>query len=118
MPDIGSIDAHSGGYRVYRNLDLDENGVAAKASPCRVRGYYIYNAAAAARFIKIYDKATAPTSSDTPLYTIPIPAGAAANREVDWRLLTGFGLRATTAVADNDTGAPATNDVVVNFDIQ
>ena len=67
--------------------------------------------------MKIYNKATAPTQSDTPVMTIPIPAGGAANVEFSNGIAfaAGISYRASTAVADNDTGAPTANDVVVNL---
>lgn len=105
------------GLLPYRNIDLDETGQVVKASAGKVYGYYFYNNnAGSARFIKIYNKATAPTAGDTPVLTIPLPAGAAANviTEKGIAFSAGISLRATTGVADADTGAPATNDVVVN----
>ena len=79
-------------------------------------GWYLANAAAAIRYVKLYNKATAPDQTDTPLLTILLPASSAANiiapAGIDFT--TGISIRATTGVADNDTGAPSANDVVAN----
>jgi hypothetical protein len=109
--------ATSGGSLIYRNIDLDETGILVVAGAHQVYGYYLFNAAASVRYIKFYNKATAPTvGSDTPVMTYPLPAGAAANvafpNGVAFSL--GIGVGATTGLADNSTGAPATSDVVVN----
>ena len=106
----------SGGSLVYRNLDLGVTGQVAKNGAGQLYSYFFYNNASATRYIKIYDKATAPTQSDTPVMTYPIPAGSAANVAFPNGVAfsAGISLRATTGVADSDTGAPSTNDVVIN----
>jgi hypothetical protein len=106
------------GLKIYRNLDIDETGVNVKATPGVLYGYYIYNNATSTRYVKLYNKATAPTvGTDTPVLTLPIPASAAANvtfnKGIKFEL--GIGLGAVTAVADNSTGAPAANDVTINL---
>ncbi len=109
--------AISGGATPYTNLDLGVTGQVVKASPGQLYAWYISNNAAAARFIKIYDKATAPTQADTPVMTLQLPAGAAANVALPTGLLfaAGISVRATTGVAVSDTGAPTTNDCVINL---
>lgn len=108
----------AGGLSIYRNLDIDETGVNVKGSAGQLYGWYLFNNAAAVRFVKFYDKATAPTvGTDTPVLTIALPAGAAAN-EIGTHGLpfaNGIGVGAVTGVADNNTGAPAANDVVINL---
>jgi len=107
----------SDGLEIYRNLDLDETGVLVEAGDHLLYGYYVYNAATSARYVKFYDKATAPSIADTPLMTCSVPAGSGANlasaNGISFAL--GIGLRATTGVADNNVGAPAANDVVINL---
>jgi hypothetical protein len=102
----------------YLNLDVDETGVVVDATPVRLASYFVHNKAAATTYLKLYNKATAPTSSDTPTHVLPIPAGASANLSLDGREYSfpdGLGIRATTGVAHADTGAPAANDLIVNF---
>jgi hypothetical protein len=106
----------SGGLSTYRNLDLDENGVNVKNAAGQVFGWYLFNASAAVRYVKFYDQAAAPTvGTDTPLFTLGLPAGAAANVELTHGIAfgDGIGLGATTGPADNNTGAPAAGDLVV-----
>lgn len=107
---------------IYRNLDIDESGASqiAKASAGRLIWYFIYNNASSVRFVKVYDKATAADETDTPVLTLAIPAASAANVTIPGGLTfaAGIALRATTGVADNDTGAPGANDVIVNLGTQ
>jgi hypothetical protein len=107
---------HPIGLEAYRTLDLGVTGQVVKAAQGQLYGWYIANNAGAARFVKVYDKATAPTQADTPVLTLELPASAAANAFTALGIAfhSGIALRATTAVADNDTGAPSANDLVVN----
>jgi hypothetical protein len=104
-------------WNTYRTLDCQPTGVNIKASPGEVGGWYIANNSGSARFVKLYDKATAPSSSDTPKLTLQIPGSSAANvlapAGIDFT--AGIGIRGTTGVADADTGAPTANDLVVNL---
>src|SRR5256885_16644193 len=104
-------------WNTYRTLDGQPTGVNVKASAGQVGGWFLSNNASSVRYVKLYDKATAPTSADTPKLTLLLPANSAANvlavAGVDFT--SGLGVRVTTGVAANDTGAPTANDVVVNL---
>lgn len=105
-------------YDVYRSLSVVATGVLIKAGVAKLHGYYIFNNAATVRYVKFYNKVSAPTvGTDVPVLTIGIPAGAGANVEFGGgvRFPLGLGIGATTGVADADTAAPSANDVVVNI---
>jgi hypothetical protein len=111
------------GYSVYRNINLGATGVLIATGKHVLAGYYIYNNAATTRYIKLYDKATAPTvGTDIPVMTLGVPAGGAGNLLIPNRqdgsegvgFVNGLGIAATTLVADSDTTGPSANDVVVN----
>ena len=116
--DVGIQPRSSGGCSIFRSLDLDESEEEIKASAGVVYGYNISNRSAAAKYLKFYNAAAADVTVGTtvPVMTIylrpaityffSIPQGI----EFD----TGITVAATTGIADNDTGAPAANDVVVN----
>jgi hypothetical protein len=120
--DYGVDGASAHGGSGYRNLDLDENGVNVKTSAGRLLRLVVNNMHATdKRYVKVYNKASAPVAADTPVFTFPIPVGTpiGAPFVIDFGdagvlFSAGIGLRATTALADADTGAPAANDVVVN----
>jgi len=121
QPVSGSVSlapVTSGGLSPYRNLSLLVAGASVKASAGQLYGYYLENNAASARYVKFYDKASAPVvASDTPVLTLPLPAGAAANLTLPIGLVfaTGIAICATGGVGDTDSTAPSANDVVVNL---
>lgn len=97
-----------------------------KATPGWLMGGLLTNTNAAARFAKLYDKATSPVlASDVPLFTVPLPAGSAAAPSVvsvmdlvgaEGHLFkNGIGLAITGAYADADTTAIGASDVTVNL---
>lgn len=75
---------------------------------------------ASIRYAKIYDKATAPTSSDTPKLRLLIPgnsAGAGNNVPIPAcgiAFANGIAFRLTQNIADNDATACSANDAVLN----
>lgn len=107
-----------GGLSLYRTIDLDETEEDVKTTAGTLYGWYIFNAAATTRYVKIYNATAANVTvgSTTPVLTIPIPAGSAANVEFTNGIAfsTAICIAATTGVADADTGAPAANDVIMN----
>lgn len=87
-----------------------------KDAPSVLSGFLLTNLSAAAKYVKIYDKATAPVlATDTPVATIALPAGAVATFPVDLGLTKGFGYAITGAAADDDATAVAANDVIGFF---
>jgi hypothetical protein len=111
------------GLSVSRTLSAaSTNGTSVKASAGQVYSVYCHNTNASPRFLKLYNKASAPTvGTDTPVLTLPIPGNAAgAGFVLDTGGMgiafgTGIALAITTGVADADTGAVAANEVVVNL---
>lgn len=77
----------------------------------RIRGY---NNAAAVRFLKLYDKATAPSQTDTPILTLTLKAAEVFDFDLyDCGLdySAGLGYRITGAAPDADTTALVAGDV-------
>ena len=109
----------SGGYTVSRLLSAaSTNATSVKASAGQVYGFYLYNSAAYTVFLKLYNKASAPTvGTDTPFMTVPVPAGGGAVADWDGGIAMGTGIAfaITKAIADNDTTAVAANDLAVNL---
>lgn len=97
------------------------NATSVKGSAGQVYTILVTNTNAAVRYLKLYDKATAPTvGTDVPKWTIPIPgntagAGVAIDISNGLAFAVGIGLALTTGVADADTGAVAANEIVVNL---
>lgn len=116
---VQGVPGTTNGLTIYRKLSAaTTNGANVKASAGQLYGWYLYNANAATRYVKLYNTAGTPSvGTDTPVMTLPIPPGGAANvlAEVGMPFATGIGIGITTGVADNDTGAVALNEVVVQL---
>lgn len=95
------------------------NSTSVKAKFGKVVGWKCSNVNAATRYLKVYDKATAPTvGTDTPVLTIGIPpaGGDCYGLLPDGIDFTnGIGLGIVTGAADNDTTAPAAGEIVINL---
>lgn len=108
----------SGGVLVSRLINVaSDNATVVKASAGQIYGWYLFNASTVTRYFKLYNKAATPSSSDTPLMTIPIPAGAAANVFFTHGIActNGIGFRIVTGMGDSDNTSPSANQVVVNL---
>lgn len=102
----------------YRNLNVQTTGSIIKAAKGQIFDLHICNQAVTPRYVKLYDKATAPTASDTPLRTYAIPATTVVSLAVATagiEFLSGISIRGTQLIADADNTAPAANDIVVNI---
>lgn len=94
------------------------NAAVIKANPGNVYGWYYENNAAYAVFVKLYDKATAPTvGADIPALTILVPAGGIAqfSGNIGIPFANGIAIAATKLFADTDTTVLVANDVQGNL---
>ena len=96
------------------------NSTNVKASAGTVYSIVAINTTATMYYLKLYDKATAPTcNSDTVLGSYPVPASAsgsgfAMSVPVGMAFSNGIGFCLTGAIADNDNTNAATG-VAINF---
>lgn len=102
-----AADGHSSHYHLISAASTNDTLVLTGA---RAVGLIVAtNINAAARYLKLYNKATAPSSADTPIMTILLKPGEttaiAADNSI--RLPLGLGIRLTTGIAVADTGAVA-----------
>ena len=92
------------------------NATNVKATGGRVYKIMGQNAAAAVRYLKLYNKATAPTvGTDTPFMTIPIAASSVFQVSFEGIGLyfdKGIGFGITNLNADADTTAPTAGDIL------
>lgn len=111
------VAAPKGGASTYRSIDAGVTGLVAKATPGKLISILAHNVNASTRFLKIYNKATAPTEADTPQMTIPLPTGNTSlhlgDSGVDFT--AGISFRVSTGLADNDTGAPTASQSIINL---
>ena len=89
------------------------NATSVKATPGDVGKISGFNAAAAKRYLKLYNKASAPTvGTDTPVFTLTLPAGAPFNFDLgNHYFSTGIAYALTVNGADADTTALTAADV-------
>jgi hypothetical protein len=97
------------------------NATSVKASAGQLYGVMLSNVNAAARYLKIFNKASAPTvGSDTPVMNLIIPgntAGAGSNVVLDGGVAfgTGIAFAITTGAALLDSGAVAASEITVTL---
>jgi hypothetical protein len=106
----------TGGVK-FRDLSaIATVGVLVVAGAKKLLSLLAMNQNAAKRYLKLYDKATAPTSADTPIATIilqPNQATPILGDSIGAVFTLGIGYRVTTAIADADNTDPTANDVVL-----
>lgn len=98
------------------------NATSVKASAGQLYALQVINLNAATRYLKLYNKATAPTvGTDVPVQTLPIPPNSTTGGgfvlpvPVGMEFTTGIAFALTTGVADADVGAVAANEIIVNY---
>lgn len=113
----------TGGYTPGKlNSAASTNATSVKASAGKLGFVSVTNINASPRYLKFYNKASAPTvGTDTPILVLLIPGnanGSGNNPAIPPQGLnfsTGIAFAITTGAADSDTGAVALNDIIVNY---
>lgn len=102
----------------FTNSAATTNATSIKATAGTVWSVVVSNTNAAARFLKLYNKASAPTvGTDVPVLTIPIPATSVvtvAGGSNGIRFATGIAFAITAAATDADTTAVAAAEIKVS----
>jgi hypothetical protein len=110
------------GCSIFRSLDLDETEEEVKATAGQVYGLMFSNMATSSRFLKFYNATAANVTvgTTTPVITLALPGNSSDDVSGVFSFPQGIAfstaitVAATTGIADNDTGAPSANDVLVN----
>jgi len=106
------------GCTIFRSIDLDETEEDIKTTAGNLYGYYFANTNAAARYLKFYNQTAANVvvGTTTPVLTFYLPPTSAGHVGLPFPISfsTAICAAATTGVADNDTGAPGANEVILN----
>jgi hypothetical protein len=103
------------------NSAATENAALILTGTSGLQAFYATNTGASPAFVKLYNKATAPISTDVPAMILPVPAAVDGVPGIcplpigfsGFRFALGLGIRITGAVADNDTTAVAAGQVKV-----
>jgi hypothetical protein len=112
----------AGGCSIFRSLDLDETEEDIKTAAGQIYGMWVTNLATSTRFVKFYNATAANVivGTTTPVLTIGIPGNASDDiaglfaSTMGIAFDTAISAAATTGIADNDTGAPGANEVLIN----
>ena len=119
--ELRSNGGSAGGLDVYRSLDLDESSELVSSGSITIHHVWVTNVSDNTRWIKFYDNSAPTVGSDTPVITFGIPGNTSQDitgnlgiGDIGCYFNNALSIAATTGVADSDTGAPATNDVVIN----
>lgn len=123
--DVGVSGARtSGGSTPYKNIDVDQTEDQVKATAGQIYWIHAINLSSAVKYLKVYNATAAAVTVGTtvPDLTFPIPtqgdsngAGFVLTIVGGIALDTAITIAATTGVADNDSGAPGANEVIVNM---
>ena len=110
--DGNDATAASGPHFLQACLATD-NATLVKGTAGVLNSIYADNTANAKRYLKLYNKATAPSAADTPWMVIVLPAGAYVVLEPagGFNFPLGIGYRIVTGAANNDNTAPVAGDV-------
>lgn len=119
---IGPDGIAQDGWTPYKLVSASStNATSLKGSAGEIGYLAAFNLNAAARYLKLYNKASAPTvGTDTPVHTLLLPGNTAGAGFVlpivgGISFSTGIAFALTTGIADSDTGAVAANEIVVNI---
>ena len=123
--DVGISGARtSGGTTLYKNIDVDESEDQVKGSAGQVFWVHAINLKATPLYLKFYNVAAASVTVGTtvPDLTFPVPSAGDTNGAGFTLAIpngiafsTAITIAGTTGVADNDSGAPGANELVVNL---
>ena len=115
----------SGGTNTHR---FKSNGTAkngnAKTSAGQLYGIQAFSTDETPVYVRVYNKASAPGTSDTPVWEGLIPGssgGIGSGFLKEWingldKFGAGIGYRVVTGAADTDDTAATANEVIVNFE--
>lgn len=109
-------------YSYIAAASTDQDSQVVKASAGVLKSLICFCTVATARYLKLYNKATGPTSADTPVLRFMVPANSTTGAGFAFPLppegaafSAGISFRMTTGIADNDTGAVTANDLLLNL---
>lgn len=120
IPASAQVGTGIGAQPVYYLSAASTNSTLVSAGWHTVTSLTVINTTATIYYLKLYDKATAPTcGTDTPVQNYPIPASTAGNGVTlplgpGLGFITGIGFCLVGGVAANDTSVAATG-IVINM---
>lgn len=111
--------ATTGGTSMSRAVSAaTDNPTLVKNSAGHIYSAFITNNGTTARYFKLYNKASAPSSADTPIFSAMVPAGAGIHPKFPLGLACslGIGYRLVSGIADADNTAAAASECLINVE--
>lgn len=104
-------------YRILSSAGV--NAAVIKSSTAQLFAYSLLNKNAAPRYVKLYNKATAPTAADVPVLTLMVPGSSTGAGQNVCELVegmhgfgSGMSIRITGGPEDNDNTSISQYDVI------
>lgn len=112
--------ASSGGFSTNTLIvsAATNNAAVIAAAAAGVGGIVASNSAASWRYVKFYNKSSAPApATDTPFMVVPVPPGGTVvlPQSFHIRFSTGLGIAIVAGAANNDNTAVGAGEVIVNI---
>lgn len=100
------------------NVGTSQDATLITSRPCKLHGIDCMNNGASLVYFKLYDKATVPSNSDTPIRRYMIPTSGGLVRVFDSPLIitAGLGFLLAGGILDNDSSTTTLSTVLVNID--
>lgn len=99
----------------YKSSAASINATVVKASAGVLYSLALYNNSSAVAYLRLYDKATAPSGADTPVGCHGIPGNGGTAPPLQQEFATGISYTLTTGAADNNASAVTLDQVKVNI---
>jgi len=120
MSTILAVDSSHGTSKSHHKVAAaTTNATSVKAGSTTIVLAMLSNPTAANKFVKFFDKATAPTlGTDVPKMTVLVPPGRTipvTGHGIGLRFSSGLAYAITGAIADNDATAVAAGDVSLDL---
>jgi hypothetical protein len=111
------------GLTIFRSIDLDETEEEVKGTAGQIYAVWFSNVSSGTRYLKLYNATAANVTvgTTTPVITLALPGNASDaisgvfSSTMGIAFDTAISAAATTGILDSDTGAPGTNEVIVNI---
>lgn len=108
--DVGLKGRASGGPTSFFDNDGDEDGVVVKAAAGQLFWLHVMNLHTAPLFLRLYNKSTTPTSSDTPVHCFPIPSQGTSDDGGGFSISLPLGIPFSAGISYRVTAGPTNGD--------
>ena len=107
-------------YLYHAAAGSNQDSTVVKASAGTLYSLTVLSTITSVRYVKFYDKSTGPTSADTPVHVVAVPATAGLSVSLHLppcgaAFANGIAFRITTGVADSNASAATADDCLISL---